>query len=340
MRCNRHSAVTLVSFLALLLIVLSASDASALPKASSIELADGTVYHDVQYRVDKLYYIVVISAPDDDVNISFTEIVAIIDEDGEDVTVEKLGGDYRPARKAVSKTPESTPAAPVEQPVAGTPEVAQPTEAWPTNTSKPVGRTSPFNIGVQVNVGYSFPLGSWYDGINSGVGYGADVFIRLTHEMALRGTISKAGARREKQNYYDGLPIIRNDVDISVMRYYLSLQYYNWNNWRRNGKLMWYLYSGLGAVSHSSSGMMIVHDPYENTDYIIIPEGDTITKFSLVNGGGFTQLLGERTAIQFGCTWDLLFIGKVEDDDSYSGLYGDVQTASILEIQVGIVQFF
>ena len=351
MRVNRRTATALAVSLVILFVLLTSSSVFALPKASKIELADGSVYHDVLYIVDNAYRIVTISTVEKDWDVSFTEIVAIIDEDGEDVTVEALGGDYRPARKAASQDLMPTPAAPVEQPAAETPEVRQsietsqvsisePTEAAQKSMLKSNGRTSPFDVGVQVNVGFGFPYGTWFEGFNPGIGFGADVFIRLTHDLALRGTVSKAGIKLDELSRLDYWQVLSDDRSVSVMRYYLSLQYYKWKNWRRGGKTMWYAYCGMGMVSHKFSGTMIVHDPYEGSDYLVYMDSKAINKFSSVTGGGLTHLLTERTAIQCGLTWDLLFIGKVENDDGYSGLYGDVQTASILELQVGIVQYF
>ena len=78
----------------LVLTVLSCSALGA--HASKILLTNGSAYEDVEFSIDKQYKILVVEVEGSKKNVSFSDVTAIYDDSGNDVTSSYIGGRGEP----------------------------------------------------------------------------------------------------------------------------------------------------------------------------------------------------------------------------------------------------
>jgi hypothetical protein len=302
------------SFLGFVLVYLCLVGSAFADKASRIELKGGEIYENVNFSVDEQYKLITIEKGDWKRPVSFPNILRIIDENGRDVTGDYLGEYYKP--------PE-----PIQKRDWKTEEIME-QEGY---------KKQPFGFGIRLGANYSFPVGDWYDGTKSGIGYGLDAIIPVTKNMAIRGTISRSGMQNDLESMLDpGVIVLDDNLSMNVWRYAISGQYYKWPRWRTGGKLMYYFYVGLGAITHKFSGTMTVKEPYSGEIIIIYPTGGSQDKFMLTYGGGLVPMLTQRLGLELGLTADLVFAGSTTD---YYG-YQRTQTAMVFDIKVGLVAVF
>jgi len=303
--------------LVILLVIFCFSNKAIAVKASRIELKDGKVYENVTFSVDHDYKVITIKEGDWKREVSFPDIAHIYDEDGNEVTEAYLGDYFAPSEKERERT-KST----IERPL------------------YKKYRRKPFDIGLSLVANYSFPLGDYYEGSKSGIGFGGDIIIPLSKEGAIRITISKSGAKDDLLTLFSGLTIIQDNIDFNVWRYFISGQFYSWPNWKTGGKIQYYGYAGMGIINHSVSGSAIVYDPISDLTYTIFGTGENDTRFATTFGGGIIPMISERVGIDIGITADIVFLGG-----SYYYPYGYYyqpygQTALILDLKAGFVFVF
>lgn len=283
-------------------------------KASRIELADGTAYENVTFTVDKLYQVVTLQVGDWKQKVDFPEIALILDEDGKDITAKVLGDQYKPVEKKregewLSKEDPKYKA----------------------------HQKRPFDFGIRAGGNYSFPMGDYYEDFKSGIGYGFDAVITVTKNVAIRGSISRAGIKEDLKAMWPGFIILEDDLGLSVWRYAISGQYYQWPGWRTDGRLLYYGSAGLGIITHKGSGSAVVQDPI--TDELwIVTGGDAENKFILTYGGGIITMISEKVGIEFGITFDAIFVGS--SDDRLVVGYDESKYANIFDLKLGLVGLF
>ena len=309
------SQVRLASLLTFFFVIFCLSHSAFAAKASRIELKDGTVYENVTFTVDTQYQVITVKMGDWKKNVGFLDIARIIDEEGDDVTAKVLGDYYKP----------------VEEERKG---------EWLSeeDTTYKIYQKRPFDFGMRAGANYSFPIGDYYDGTESGVGYGIDVMITVTRNVAVRGTISRAGMRDDLKSMFPGIMIVEDNLCLNVWRYAVSGQYYKWPRWRTGGKLLYYGFAGLGVITHKFSGSATVQDPVTGELVVLYGTGDTENKFMLTYGGGIISMISDRVGIEMEATFDVVFVGTAEDRTI--GYYGEGQTASIFGLKAGIVGLF
>ena len=256
--------------------------------ASRIEIKNGTVFENVIYRVNNEYKVITIQQGDDKRNISFSDIAAILDSSGRDVTVDVLDLDY---------TPPGTGERPIRQ--------------IDPATSPLGGRKHPYSFAIHAQPNLSLPIGDYYEGFTSGIGYGAEISIPVSREIAIRGTVSRSG-----MGPGNSLP---PGVDFSAWRYVISVQYYKWPRWRTGGKTLYFVYSGIGGISHTLSA------GGERAD---------LTKLTTVLGFGLMQRVSKNIGIEAGGEFDAVYIGTSDYKYSY---YGNVEYAWIMDFKLGLV---
>lgn len=172
----------------------------------------------------------------------------------------------------------------------------------------------PWNVGIGFNLDFSVPLGTYFDGIDGGAGFGLDLLIAVDDNIDIKFNVSKSGLR---------LPAVWNPIKFSAWRYYLAIQYHNDVYEMRPGIAIWYGYIGLGAVTSK----------FDVSGY---PNLYSETKFSLGEGGGVNVLLSKNLALDIGIMIDLMFIGA---GTTYYGTY-ESQKALILDFKIGLVNYF
>jgi hypothetical protein len=315
---------------ALVVIILASSHPAWAAKASRVVLRDSTVYENVTFRVDNEYKVLELRRDDWKRTVSFTEVAAIVDESGVDVTEDYLEESFSPL---------SQPGADAVPAPSGTGEMA--VTPLTSGQSPPVKRRFPWEVGFVVRPNYSVPIGDFYDGITSGVGFDADVIIPVSKQLALRGTVSRSGIREELDKYLDpGYDLIADDLSMNTWRYLFSVQYYDWPRWRRGGKTMYYVYSGLGAINHRFTGHMLVHDQAGDLDVVLYPTAGSLTRFMTTLGCGVTYKISPVLGIDLGGSLDVVYLGSdAESGSLFYSYYGDVQTALIFDFKAGICLF-
>jgi hypothetical protein len=299
--------------------------------ASRIELVDSTVFSDVEYTIDNTYKVITIRGEGTDLTVSFTQIKLILDSSGKDVTEDCLGSYYRSAGQPPSVTELSLP------------ESDQPGMApIPTSTSPTTSRPRhPFQIGIRLGANYSFPDNEWYGGTRSGIGFEGDFLVTVDRRVALRASISKSGTRHDIDELFGNIPVLSDDLNWQVWRYLLSVQYYNWPRWRTDGRVMYFVYSGIGAVSHKLTGSAIVFDPTTDAYYLFEGTGETSTKFATSLGGGLVAMATNTLGFEFAAELDIVFVGTADNQNTY--YYGsplDAATAGLFDLKFGVVLLF
>ncbi len=291
------------------LLILGAASSAEAKEASRIELSDGTVYEDVSFRSEGKFRVIYVSLLDGEKTISFTKVVQILDADGYDITGDIIGklNVKRDATKPEVGAPETSVEAidsetPTDATDAGTDETWLDPETHKTKYGK-----LPFGASINLHGCMSFPIGTYYDGIDEGVGFGANLVVPIGRKVALRGTVSKSGLGVDW-------------ADLSVWRYLIAGQYYNWPKWRTGGKTIYNFWTGLGAAGHTGSG------------------GFSETKFVTNAGGSIIHMMSEVVGLEFGGNLDVVWAGTVEVDALGPGddTYEKVQTALILDFRLGI----
>jgi opacity protein-like surface antigen len=299
----------------LVLVAFSLAEPAFADKASRIELADGTAYENVTFSVDKLYQVVTIEVGDWKQKVDFADISRIVDEDGEDVTARVLGEKDKPVEKKregewLSKE----------------------------DAEYKAHQKRPFDFAVRGGGHYSFPLGDYYEGFKSGIGYGFDAVVTVTKNVAIRGSVSRAGLKDDLKEMFPGLNVVEDDINLSVWRYAVCGQYYQWPDWKTGGKMLYYGFAGLGAITHKMSGTAILQESPSGDIWEIRGTGDTENKFMLTYGGGLITMISDKVGLEFGITLDVVFVGNSDDLDVV--YYGKADYANIFDLKVGVIGLF
>ena len=284
-------------------------------KASRIELADGTAFENVTFSADKLYQVVTIQVGDWKQKVDFADVARIVDEDGKDITARVLGDQHKPVEKEregewLSKEDPKYKAQ----------------------------QKRPFDFGIRGGGNYSFPMGDYYEGFKSGIGYGLDAVVTVTKNVAIRGSVSKAGLKDDLKEMFPGLNVVEDDINLSVWRYAVCGQYYQWPDWKTGGKMLYYGFVGLGAVTHKMSGTAMLREPPAGDMWEIRGTGDTENKFMLTYGGGLITMISDKVGVEFGITLDVIFVGSSDDLDVV--YYGNADYANIFDLKVGLIGLF
>ncbi|MGB3094097.1 MAG: hypothetical protein WBC42_12875 [Candidatus Zixiibacteriota bacterium] len=301
----------------LLLVMFCLAQPVFADQASRIELADGTAYENVTFTVDKLYQVVTIQVGDWKHKVDFGDIARIVDEGGEDITAKVLGDQYKP----------------VERKREG---------EWLSKEDPKykVHQKRPFDFVIRAGGNYSFPMGDYYEDIKSGIGYGFDAVVTVTKNVAIRGSISRAGLREDLKEIFPGAIVVDDDLSFNVWRYAICGQYYQWPDWKTGGRILYYGSAGLGVISHKMTGSATVLAPAPDTGdvWLLYGTGETENKFMLTYGAGLVTMISEKLGIEFGITFDMIIVGS-SDGRLVTG-YDESIYANIFDLKLGLVGLF
>ncbi|HUU46061.1 MAG TPA: hypothetical protein VM118_10050 [Acidobacteriota bacterium] len=281
---------------------------------SRIVLRDSTVYHDAEVAFDDIYKTVEIKAGDWKRTVSITDIAAIFDTTGQDVTGKYLGEYYRAPGDTVSADADA----------AGfvLPDVRI--------------HRFPWNFGLHSSGNFSIPLGDFYEGIKAGVGYGFEMTVPVARNIAVRAFVSRSGMRDDLDVPASEYIVHEDDFGMSVWRYVLAAQYHEWPRWKTGGRVMYYLYSGLGAISHKTTGHMLIEERATGNLLMIEGSGESLTKLIVSEGFGIVAKVSRNLGVEAKLALDLVFVGAREDPDYFTP-YGNVEQALIIDFQIGLV---
>ena len=315
-----------VGILAVLLFFAS-SVCAVTYNASRIELKDGTVYTDVYFTKDNYFKVIKINSNGIDQTVSFGNIELILDKKGKDVSREVLGKYYLPV---VSETEQ--------QEQAGQPPESSsrfdPSELESVRKTGQARHIKRWSVRLAVYPDFSLPIGDFYEGSTSGVGYGTELSVRLTRDIAIRGMVSRAGIKSEDLvgSYYDRMLVVEDNSSTTTWRFAAAVEYHTWPKYSRGGKLLYSIYSGMGAIRHSGSGSMLLYNLADDGYYVAVPS-DPITKFMIVTGGGVTVALSPNFGINFGVDIYMITVGRYAAEDRYNS----IATAYNFDLKLGLV---
>jgi len=335
----------------IVMILLLAASSTAAHKSSRIETRRGEVYLGCDFKVNNMYKVLELTCADGNRNVGFPDVAHIYDEDGYDVTEEYLGKYYRP---------DSTATAPAPVPVDSVGTVDEPAD---TDTVAPIEsatepgqshwldeadrqkrekrRTRPLEGSIVLFPSLSFPLGDYYDGLTSGIGFGGEGTIAVSREYALRFSVERQGVRVDSAEFVRlsrsaGVAVLNHDVSVTMMRYVVSFEYHGWPHRERGGRFWWFASSGLGAINHKFSGAALAIDPVTlDPAYYLIEYSET--KFIGTAALGIVPMLSRNLGLECSFNWDLVFVGTVDDNSTYAN---DVQVASVIDFRVGLTYVF
>ncbi|MEE8575676.1 MAG: hypothetical protein V3T31_00330, partial [candidate division Zixibacteria bacterium] len=218
-----HSKLTVIFAL---LLVLTASIATAATIMGTIVLKSGDRIEDVEFKVDKLYKVLKFKQGNEKRNISFDKIESILDPEGEDITAEVMGGIYESGNHGT---------------------VSQKSDSYKKAT-KPR-----WSVAVSPLVGYSLLAGNYYSGLDGSLGFGGAICITVTHKFGIRLGAGKVGMKSGDELFLVSLDpdisILSQDYSWSTWRYYAAVQLNSFTSREKEKFSMYYFYSGIGAVS-------------------------------------------------------------------------------------------
>ena len=311
-----------------LLIVLICPEAQAVP-VYKVQLTDGTIYERVTVKVSKTYKVITLKVDGKKRNISFTEIAGIF-RAGNDMTEELLGAGYGSAARKQTQPETQTTTTDNET------AVKKKQSGWVSETSEQYQQSQKplYSAAFRVGGNYSLPTTEYYDGTTPGMGFGFDFVIPVARKIAIRFSISKSGMKHNASQLLEGTGLIpkQDGLSLSVWRYYMSAEYYSWPRIDEGGMTMYYLYSGLGVISHSFSGSIFARE--YATDQLWNVTFESQSKFATTLGGGMVTMFSNTLGLDTRAAIDLVFVGS--ESDEYQ-IYGNTQHALIFDIKVGLV---
>ncbi|MCX6827818.1 MAG: hypothetical protein NT002_00835 [candidate division Zixibacteria bacterium] len=293
-------------FLLLTLIFLCAATAATASYEGTVVTKRGQKYEKVQFDVNSIYKVVIIKLNGEKKNISFDQVEAIYDLNDNDISSEVLSGYKEPSR-----------------------------ETWKSEGDPAFKRLNrrPWVMGFRFAGDFSIPAGSYYEGITSGIGLEGDFLVAVSREVAIKGTISKAGMKASKDlRFYSDDPsieILSQELNYDAMRYLLGVQYYARPPQLAAGKGLFYSYISLGVISRKLSGKIYFR---QGGDLYYGEPSDTETKFMTTFGIGGTILVSKHLGLDFGAEFDVVYLGS---DD-----YGNIGRAYVIDFKVGLVGLY
>jgi hypothetical protein len=171
---------------------------------------------------------------------------------------------------------------------------------------------------VAIGGNYSFHAGNYYEGIDPGPGFHLDLALAISHSLALRAMISRAGMSIPRQELLVSLDpetsILSQQYEISCWRYVLALQYYSLlqSYPHTEDRSMFYIYAGLGAVVNQAKAYARVRNNTTN-EIFEARAAPSETKTELRFGVGMQKMLSSNLGILGRADADILFLGESYD---------------------------
>ncbi len=306
MQNRKFKFIIILCSLILLPSILRASD------PVNIVLKSGEKYENVSYKIDRVNGLITLEKDGWEKDIRIWNVQSITDINGVDITNKLLG---------VSRGPDS--------------------DIWRSENSEVVrqARRLAWTATLRFGGNYSFPMGDYYDGINSGIGFGGDIRIAVSENIAIKAVVTKTGLTLSNDIHLMTIPevtILSEDLSFSALKFLIGGEYYRHFDITKQDLSMIYLFWGLGAISHTTlTKATLQHQITGEIAYV--DDKYTQTKFAMDFEIGVVKQIFKKTGLDFSGSFDMVAVGKAQE--SY-GAYGNVAYAYILEFKVGIVRYF
>jgi len=279
----------------------------------------GDKYESTRFFVDRDYRIVTVFGDDFEKNISFTNIKAVYNSNGDDITAEILGGYYRYQKESWRSENDSYGM-----------------EGSLSEPKRGGFRTKPYNVAVRVGTNFSIPFSDYYEGIDPGIGFDGDLILAVSTEVDIRFMVSKSGMKisdEYSEPFYSIDPnvvILNQDFSVFAMRYVLAIQYHQRLTRMTGGRSYFYTYTGIGAINHKFDIDVEIWDNSSSIQYNMNTSSSE-TKVLINLGFGGVVLMSNRVGLDFGANLDMVFAG---------GDYGNVQYGYIFDLKFGLMALF
>lgn len=307
---NRRMKAIHYSVISMLFILLFSGSIAVAKDDGTVVLKSGTRYENITYSVDRFYKVVKFEYEGREKNVSFIDIEAIYDLEGNDVTDEKLGTRSGPRD-----------------------------ETWLSEESDKVktARAKDWNGMLRLGANYSIPSGDYYEGIKAGIGFEGSVHFAINRQVAVQALISRSGMKVD-DNFRLYLidpdySLIDQHYSISTIRYLLGAEYYQPLKWN-DERSFWYLFSGLGAAVHKiKSRATMRYNPTGELAYL--NDTSNQSKFVISLGFGVVKAMSKKVGLSFDGSMDLVHVGSVESRNGREVVY-----AYIFDLKLGLIAFF
>lgn len=144
------------------------------------------------------------------------------------------------------------------------------------------------------------PTGDYYDGIKGGAGFGGTLHVRLSHDLALQGSVTELGLGFEDKfgiiSYDPQLQIVSQNYDMDALRLLAGVEYHKAIRTSAARWGFWYLHASVGAIRHKLTGEAVLFDAGTSQTYRFVLD-DTDTRFTMENGIGLIYGLSDRIGI-------------------------------------------
>lgn len=359
----------LLAALALLALPLLSSTA-ATEELVTVLLKNGEKHEHVSYRVVRAFNTVELRSGERLVRVSFSDIEAVLDAQGNNIAPRLLGSRYRPtgavspgegpvrsSGSIVLKSGERLDNVRYELNPARReliiPGGAQPraipydsvgtvldTEGKDITTalSEPppwergaadapglreslpsVGPPRPWRAAFVLDGGFDAPLGQYYEGTKGGLGFGGTLHFPVTHELALRGTVSRLGVGFDSGfglvSLDPGFQTISQSYSIDALRIQMGLAYYQQIERRNAWSGFWSVHSSIGAIRHALKGTATIRNTGTGENRTV-SASDTDTKLAMTSGAGATFMVSPRIGLNVSGDIDFVWTKVFRTDGS------------------------
>lgn len=251
------SPVCRCAIVAVFILIFTSPDLCARAKKyeGTIVTKDSTWYESVAFDADTYFKVLVIDTDEGEITVSFTEIEAVYDMEGNDVTNLIMGNNYR------------------EGPIP---------RASLTSEERRVSRIMPWRIAFTAGTGYGVPIGDYYEGIDGGFEFEGNLRIAVSNNYSIRLSVGMTRLAAPDEFYFYSVDpdvvIYDQSINFDAWRYMIGIQQTEFTNVLKKTNF-WYFYASIGAVKHKLSVEI-------NTNQGILEGGESITKFATSFGAG------------------------------------------------------
>lgn len=285
-------------------LLVVATTVSAAAKTATFLMVSGTKYEQVNYKVKRNYRLVEIIVDSKKMNLLFSDIAAVYDREGQDITRDVL------RRRSFT----------TEDGAAGDSVAAS---EWDTGS-----RRSEWVLLISGVGAYNMPSSSYYFGFDAGFGFEADIMLPLSPHFALGTLFARSGLTPDPDEIRTGnaLPywkVLSNDLTVGEWK--LALMG-NYMIERKQHRDLVYLGFGAGVVFVTSSGQLVMGDLGANEGIII--KVDQHPRFVTPIRTGYILGLNKALGFNFGVGLDLYF--------QHGDKIVDPETAALLQYEVSV----
>lgn len=281
----------------------------ATEEVGTIVLKSGEIFENVHYKVNKNYYVITIIVGDSEKKVLFSDVLSVHTEEGVDISENILGIKANPIREtAIGAAPKTV-------------------ETWQSADSEDhkKAREKKWNIALSFKASYDAPTGEFYEGISGSVGFGGDVRIAISNQLALIGTVSSAGLGLDNSQPFfsvdPSVTILSQDLSLNATRILVGFEYYQPLNKRNDRGGMWYFHSLVGAIKHNSSSDLSVRDNISG-QVINLGSSDSFTRFTQSFGGGVVPMLSPNIGLDLSGDIDLVWVSDSNGNSTSAAVKG------------------